>query len=58
MKHDPDEEGLKHCNKIGRQLDRMEHLVEDSLKPHQLINEHLQKCGDDLILLTLKGHCR
>lgn len=31
-------------------------FIADLEKPDQLVNEHLLPCGDDLILITLKGH--
>jgi hypothetical protein len=41
--------------KIIKKLDRVLQVSDDALKYGDLIN-HLQPCGNDLILLTLKGH--
>src|ERR1043166_1385199 len=31
-------------------------LLDDAEKSHELLNDHLLSCSDDLTLLTLKGH--
>jgi hypothetical protein len=40
-------------DKRGKKIDQ---LIADRFKPGELVKEHMVKCGDDLILITLKGH--
>jgi hypothetical protein len=42
--------------KFGARVKRVRHFIEDKAKSRRLIIEHLDSCGDDLTLLTLKGH--
>ncbi len=41
---------------MKREEDEINQLIADRSKPAELIKEHLASCGDDLILITLKGH--
>jgi hypothetical protein len=54
------EEIIKRCDKILKKVDKrdkeIEQLLADRHKPGELAKEHLGKCGDELILITLKGH--
>ena len=56
MKNEEFENSLKKAVKGIKQVESMAKLTEDRQKMVHLINEHLLPCGDDLILLTLKGH--
>jgi hypothetical protein len=42
---------------VEMKLKKALRFIEDRNKSGKLINEHLVPCGDDKILLTLKGHC-
>ena len=46
--------------KIDEEMDRQIHLTNqlaaDIIKNSELLDQHLKPCGNDLILLTLKGH--
>jgi hypothetical protein len=51
------------CDEIKKRGDRFDkrdgeinQLIADRHKPGELVKEHLEKCGSDLILITLKGH--
>jgi hypothetical protein len=46
----------KSFEKLDKQVRQTEQLADDVLKLADLINQYLRPCGDDLILLTLKGH--
>jgi hypothetical protein len=51
-----DEEIHKKAAKLLQKVKKLEHFSDDASKYHDLVKLHLQPCGDDLILLTLKGH--
>ena len=50
----------KRADKFDKRFDKRDReinqLIADHHKPGELAKEHLDKCGDDLILITLKGH--
>ncbi len=52
--------GYDEIKKRGDKIDKwgkeIEQLIADRQKPGELVEEHLGSCGDDLILITLKGH--
>lgn len=50
------EEIKKRGDKIDKKGKEIDQLIADRHKPGELVMEHLGKCGDDLILITLKGH--
>jgi hypothetical protein len=54
---DEEEDRAKMNMKIEAKIKRTLQFCEDKTKCKKLIIEHLDPCGDDLILLTLKGHC-
>jgi hypothetical protein len=39
-----------------KQIDENNVLLADRLKPSELVKQHLNPCGTDLILLSIKGH--
>ena len=47
---------LKSIDNTLRQIDENNVLLADRFKPSELVNLHLNPCGTDLILLTIKGH--
>ena len=46
----------KIIEKGDRKQKELEQIVFDRQKPSELTKEYLDTCGDDLILITLKGH--
>ncbi len=50
------EEVIKRGEKIEKRGKEIDQLIADRHKPGELVKERLGKCGDDLILITLKGH--
>jgi len=54
-----DEEVKQHLKSIDdtlQQIDKNNVLFADRLKPSELWKQHINRCGTDLTLLTLKGH--
>ena len=46
----------KSLEKIDEQFQQTRQLADDLIKHSDLLDQHLKPCGDDLILLSLKGH--
>ena len=51
-----DDEILKICARIDRKGKKHDQFIGDAYKRVDLVNQYLNPCGDDLILITLKGH--
>ena len=51
-----DAEFKKLGDKVDKRVREVDQLFADHSKSDELVTEHLGKCADDLILLTLKGH--
>ena len=56
MKQDRLEQIRKQSAKDDVKFKPVQGFIDDRGKIVELLNEHLKPCGDDLILLTLKGH--
>jgi hypothetical protein len=56
MKHEEAEEILKKTANQIKQIEEIGQYFNDHQKSIDLVNQHLNPCGEDLILLTLKGH--
>jgi hypothetical protein len=46
----------KFDEEMDRRIKLTDQLAADIIKNSELLDQHLKPCGDDLILLTLKGH--
>ena len=47
---------MKSIDNTLKQIDENNVLLADRLKPSELVKQHLNPCGTDLILLSIKGH--
>src|ERR1035441_2283570 len=56
MKHEEIEDCLKKAVKGIKRIESMAQFANDRQKMIDLVRAHLFPCGEDLILLTLKGH--
>jgi hypothetical protein len=50
------EDHKKRGDRIEKRERMLEQLLADRLKLFELVDQHLLPCGDNLVLLTLKGH--
>jgi hypothetical protein len=61
MLPEPEQRGRRkreHANmRIEAKIKKALQFIDDRTKWGKLITEHLEPCGDDKILLVLKGHC-